>query len=400
MTEATGSQNQNPQPNKAPWEQAWNDVKNGLSIIGEAMSDTFIPKTPPDMPSPWERMWGSDKPKEKPAVAAPKQAATTDGSWDEINKKYAQGQGDRDKAQLAILQSELANETNPKNIASLKREIARVGKGTSNKAYAEGATGDYLEDNRKELEALPITSAKEVLATGFNKVDARNKWVDKMEVEFQKAIKGKSRQERDKMWSNSWYYAKEKHPKDAAAFMHFYNQNKDEDIPVNAQSFLETYNPDMSFTSADLTAKGWVYADKGDRVYMAASGDVSTMVHETEHMRQQKDWKELKDQAPHTRFGAIGKMGEPIARFKRLTLEMKDDPDFKKVWRAENSHDSSNEWLANLQAFWKTGIPEGKSWSDTGMYKKLVQKVGKEEAHTMMLDALMTLQRADYTKKR
>lgn len=72
MTEATGSQNpqSQPQENKpAPWEQSWNDVKNGLSIIGDAMSDTFVPKAPPKA-EPWNKDWGNHT-----APPAPKQVS-------------------------------------------------------------------------------------------------------------------------------------------------------------------------------------------------------------------------------------------------------------------------------------------------------------------------------------
>lgn len=61
MTDATGSKNQSsPASNddKAPWERVWNDMAHGLSLIGEAMSDTFTPKSPPQDTAPWERPWG------------------------------------------------------------------------------------------------------------------------------------------------------------------------------------------------------------------------------------------------------------------------------------------------------------------------------------------------------
>ena len=69
MTEATGSQNQSqPQDNKAPWEQVWNDVKGGISKIGDAVSDTFVPKAPPK--DPWTQDWGNHD-----VAPAPKQVA-------------------------------------------------------------------------------------------------------------------------------------------------------------------------------------------------------------------------------------------------------------------------------------------------------------------------------------
>lgn len=72
MTEATGSQNQSQPANEtAPWEQAWNDVKSGLSTIGSAMSDTFIPKSPPKE-EPWSQDWGNHT-----APPKPKQTTST-----------------------------------------------------------------------------------------------------------------------------------------------------------------------------------------------------------------------------------------------------------------------------------------------------------------------------------
>lgn len=120
MTEATGSQSQ---PSKAPWEQAWNDVKTVVTDVGNTVKQAVTPS----QGSPWERVWSSPTPPEKARTVASKPSpAVTSGTWDEINKKYAQGKPERDKAQLLTLQAELAKEKNPKNIAALQREISRV----------------------------------------------------------------------------------------------------------------------------------------------------------------------------------------------------------------------------------------------------------------------------------
>lgn len=50
----------------------------------------------------------------------------TSGSWDDINKSFAAGEPARNASRLDTLQKELATETDPANIASLKREIARL----------------------------------------------------------------------------------------------------------------------------------------------------------------------------------------------------------------------------------------------------------------------------------
>lgn len=399
MTEATGSQSQNQPPSKAPWEQAWNDVKDGLSVIGESMSSTFIPKSPPGTPSPWERMWGSDKPPTQARKTEPRQAAAPD-NWDDINKRYAQGKGERDAAQLVILQNELASVKDPKHKAILQREIARVGgiASVGKGAQLDGANnydnGTENDEQRKEFESLRKVSAKDVIATGFDSLDKRNEWVAKMDKEFAAATKGMSRAEKDKAWSTNWVYAKDKYPKEAAAFL-FFNNNSDikGPMPDAVKSYLETYNPDMSFPNAQFNARGWVYNEKDqNRVFLGNSADYNTMVHETEHLRQHRDLE-------NTGHFATVPRGSGAKDLRDLTYEMRDDPAIKKVFRATNAHDSSEEWLANLAGFWRTGIPEGKSWSDTPFYKKIVEKVGKEKAHEMLLDSLMRLQRAPYTQK-
>lgn len=50
----------------------------------------------------------------------------TSGSWDDINKSFAAGEPARNASRLDTLQKELATETDPANIESLKREISRL----------------------------------------------------------------------------------------------------------------------------------------------------------------------------------------------------------------------------------------------------------------------------------
>jgi hypothetical protein len=105
-----------------PWADKWNEVK--ATITQEVVEP--IQKA---LGAPWETMWGGTrKVAPKAAVAPPSASTSLSGDWDAINKNYAQGQGDRNKAQLEILNNELANEKDPKNIPIRKREIARVTK--------------------------------------------------------------------------------------------------------------------------------------------------------------------------------------------------------------------------------------------------------------------------------
>ena len=50
----------------------------------------------------------------------------TSGSWNDINASFKEGEPARNNARLETLQAELANETDPDNIAALKREISRL----------------------------------------------------------------------------------------------------------------------------------------------------------------------------------------------------------------------------------------------------------------------------------
>lgn len=123
MTEATGSQNPSP-PASEPWKKVWNDVTTAVADVGSTVKQAVTPS----QGNPWDKEWSSATPPAKPRTVASKPSveATSSGTWDEINKKYAQGQPERDKAQLHTLQAELAKEKDPKNIASLQREISRV----------------------------------------------------------------------------------------------------------------------------------------------------------------------------------------------------------------------------------------------------------------------------------
>jgi hypothetical protein len=124
VTEATGSQNQNNQPSEGaksppPWERTWNTIagttEEAKAIVKKAVT--------PEKGFPWERDWSAKEKPQKPRVA------TTEGSWDDINKKYAAGHDEREKARLILLESELAGTHHQPTREALKREIKRVKNG-------------------------------------------------------------------------------------------------------------------------------------------------------------------------------------------------------------------------------------------------------------------------------
>lgn len=124
-TEATGSQN--PNPTSEPWNMSWNDTKEKALDVGATTSVAPVASSS----SPWERMWGSnsipDAPRSLPKAPTSSKQPTPD-DWQQINAKYAQGASTRNQNQLAILEKELENQTDPKFIASIKREISRIDK--------------------------------------------------------------------------------------------------------------------------------------------------------------------------------------------------------------------------------------------------------------------------------
>mgnify|MGYP001563716115 CR=1 FL=1 len=110
-----------------PWADTWNDVKASVGKTVEAV----VEPVKQAVEGPWTRMWGGTREAPKKAPVAPPSGSTSlSGDWDAINKNYSQGQPERDKAQLEILNTELLNEKDPANIKILKREIARAIKGS------------------------------------------------------------------------------------------------------------------------------------------------------------------------------------------------------------------------------------------------------------------------------
>lgn len=67
-----------------------------------------------------------------PPVQQQPQVDLTSGSWADINQKYKATQGAREATRLDLLNTELANEKDPKRIEILKREVARAIKEKTN----------------------------------------------------------------------------------------------------------------------------------------------------------------------------------------------------------------------------------------------------------------------------
>lgn len=101
----------------------------GEDFVGEAQaSPTPQPKEEKSIAKSAFEFFGvtfatEEKPKPKKA-----HVPITEGSWDEINKKYAAGHEEREKARLIQLEGELAEEHHQPTREILKREIKRVKK--------------------------------------------------------------------------------------------------------------------------------------------------------------------------------------------------------------------------------------------------------------------------------
>lgn len=128
---------------KLPWEEAAAQAASPpIRPKATPNAQTQTPNTPAAVPlaagesPPWLeaqkaslRLPEPPKAKKVPWEIAQQKVpykGTLDEGWDAINKKSIEGQASRNKVQLEILQTELSKETNPANIASLKREIKRA----------------------------------------------------------------------------------------------------------------------------------------------------------------------------------------------------------------------------------------------------------------------------------
>lgn len=153
-----------------------------------------------------------------------------------------------------------------------------------------------------------------------------------------------------------------------------------------ATQFLDEHSNKIStYTMTDDTA-GFVYP-QGDRVFLGKDSP-NTLVHETEHRRQDQTESQHETSMKLMRNG---KQSPAQALFEYAKSNAKS----RAVWDVfggGNSTDNASEFYANLQAFSKQDL-KGKNWGDTAFYKKLEKDVGESAARTMLTDALMTLAR-------
>ncbi len=99
---------------KKPWEEAQGQAIKLVEGVKKATAKLF----------PWEQA----------AKVQPMQPTSSplDSGWDKINASYAQGKGQRDKTQLEILKTELANAKSSSDRKALETEIKNVEKGLKN----------------------------------------------------------------------------------------------------------------------------------------------------------------------------------------------------------------------------------------------------------------------------
>ena len=268
-----------------------------------------------------------------------------------------------------------------------------------NQISAENRGGDRFgdPDNRPVYESLPTITGKELAKSPMLTDAGRKQWLDDIQTKYDASLKGMTAKQKDKYFSNALYWAQKNDPKNYSLYQAFRGKG---DISDAALSFLDSKNPKVSFTNDGGETMGFVYSGNGDRVFLNGGADFNTLVHETEHLQQQADYRDKGLNSSAAQLGMVGNWDEPNSKLRKWAYDNRNDPAVKEVFRASNAWDSTGEYLANLEGFWKTGIPKGKSWSDTEFYKKLEKDVGKEQAQTMMLDSLATLTRHPSTEGR
>lgn len=271
---------------------------------------------------------------------------------------------------------------------------------SENKKSGSGYIDPDSDEARKINEKLPTISGKEFLDSKLTTKAERASWYKTIKKEWEAGKKGMTRKEEDSYYSNPEWLARKKYPKEYTIWSKLNQQEIDgfSDGMIDVLSKNHKY----SFTEegGGHNASGWVYSKNPDRAFLTGSADKKTMAHESEHLEQHEDRKAHGSAASVSQASMVGAYNAPISKLARWTAKNRDDPAVREVFNADNAHDSTPEWLANLSAHWKTSIPSGTSWSDTPFYKKLEKEFGKEEAQKMMHDALLTLTKAPYTRNR
>lgn len=369
--------------------------------VAKSMASDFISritKQPDSQPSkraldPWEQGRAAQGDIQPKAPVNPQRSKAENAMAQAVvltpNEQARSNAYEMSDANINELKGEIAKTKDPKSKAILQTELDKLMKGKKDNSTQN--EGDAIDTQRQAFEKLPKFSGKDFVDSPLQTKEGRTAFLEKVKKEYEDARKGKTAKELDK-FKYLEYWVAEKYPKETA-FFNYYRQNNIDGLTDSQKSYLGTHNKEMSFSNLSSNTRGFVYTDKADRIFLLEGGDINTAIHETEHLRQQQSMKEYGANSPEYRLGTLGNSNAPAQKLSKLVRENKDDPAFKEVWRASNSHGSSSEYLANFVAFMKTGIPEGKSWSDTAFFKKLVEKVGEKEATTMLLDTFAYVNR-------
>lgn len=255
------------------------------------------------------------------------------------------------------------------------------------------------EPVRGSFDKLPYIETKTLLSSGLLTKAGRDAYEKKWKDEHADKLKRMTPKQRDSFFTEWPAYAKKNDPEKFGAYSMLKDQNSD--MPVSVQSYLEQANPKIVFTGVSGRERGFVFNGSGDRVFLNLSADFNTLVHETEHLQQQGDFKKFGTSIHGDRFAKMtpfSKERTPLSNLMDVVISNRDEPAFKSVWRASNSIENRSEFMANFVGYMKN-MKEGDSWSNTPFYNKLIEKVGKEEAQAMLIDIITTAARSNIEKK-
>lgn len=136
MTEQAGSSSKTEEPSgPPPWERKWNDVKETVGKVVDAVADT-AKKAVEGSQMPWERSWGGSTPSVPKAAPSPSTTPSKPIMETEAKMKVAaqftpaeektREQEMRSPAAIKELQGELDKATNPKIKQILTEELAKL----------------------------------------------------------------------------------------------------------------------------------------------------------------------------------------------------------------------------------------------------------------------------------